>query len=58
MSNLDVITKSFGYDSCPMEGIDSKRIKKLLNLPRKAQISMVISAGKRAKNGIYGEGID
>jgi hypothetical protein len=38
-----------------MEGIDSKRIKSLLNLPRKAQISMVISAGKRAENGIYGK---
>lgn len=47
--------RAFGYDSCPMEGIDSKRIKKLLNLPRKAQISMVISAGKRAENGIYGK---
>ncbi len=47
--------RAFGYDSCPMEGMDSKRIKKMLGLPRKAQISMVISAGKRAENGVYGE---
>ena len=47
--------RAFGYDSCPMEGIDSHRIKKLLKLPKKAQISMVISAGKRAENGVYGK---
>jgi len=47
--------RAFGYDSCPMEGIDSFKIKKLLKLPKKAQISMVISAGKRAENGVYGK---
>ena len=53
--NLMLSLRAYGYDSCPMEGIDSKKIKKLLNLPRKAQISMVISAGKRAENGVYGK---
>ncbi|MDG2369038.1 MAG: nitroreductase family protein [Flavobacteriales bacterium] len=53
--NLMLSLRAYGYDSCPMEGIDSKRIKKLLKLPRKAQISMVISAGKRAENGVYGQ---
>ena len=47
--------RAFGYDSCPMEGIDSFRIKKLLKLPKKAQICMVISAGRRADNGVYGK---
>ena len=47
--------RAFGYDSCPMEGIDSFKIKKLLKLPKKAQICMVISAGKRASNGVYGK---
>ncbi len=47
--------RAFGYDSCPMEGIDSYKIKKLLKLPKKAQICMVISVGKRAKNGVYGK---
>ena len=47
--------RAFGYDSCPMEGVDSFRIKKMLKLPKKAQICMVISAGKRAHNGVYGK---
>ena len=52
--NLMLSLRAYGYDSCPMEGMDSYKIKKLLNLPRKAQITMVISAGKRAENGVYG----
>lgn len=43
-----------GFDTCPMEGMDSVRIKQLLDLPRAAKICMVISAGKRANNGVYG----
>lgn len=43
------------HDTCPMEGFDSKRMKKILNLPRKAEINMVISCGKRMPEGIYGE---
>jgi nitroreductase len=34
-----------GYDTCPMEGIDSLRIKKLLGLPYGAEVNMVISCG-------------
>lgn len=52
---LMLALRAFGYDSCPMEGIDSFRIKKMLKLPKKAQICMVISAGKRAHNGVYGK---
>ena len=44
----------YGYDTCPMEGFDSKMIKKALNLPRESEISMVIGCGIRAKNGVYG----
>lgn len=43
-----------GFDSCPMEGLDSARVKRLLGLPRKAEINMAISVGKRAEGGIYG----
>ena len=53
--NLMLSLRAYGYDSCPMEGMDSKRIKKLLDLPKGAQVSMVISAGKRASNGVYGK---
>ena len=31
------------YDTCPMEGFDSKRVKNILNLPSSAEINMVIS---------------
>lgn len=45
-----------GYDTCPLEGFDSKRLKGILNLPNGAQINMVISCGIRKGNvGVWGE---
>lgn len=45
-----------GYDTCPMEGVDSLLIKKLLNLPRQAEINMVVSCGvRKAGRGVWGE---
>jgi len=44
-----------GYDTCPMEGSDTSRVKKILNLPKKAEITMIIGCGIRAENGIYSE---
>jgi nitroreductase len=55
--NLMLSLRAFGFDSCPMEGFDEPRIRKLLKLPRAAEICMVVSAGKRAENGIYGQQI-
>lgn len=55
--NLMLSLRACGYDSCPMEGIDERRIQKLLQLPRAAEVCMVIAAGKRADNGIYGRQI-
>lgn len=43
------------YDTCPMEGSDTWRVKKLLNLPRGAEINMIVSCGIRKPEGIYGE---
>lgn len=43
------------YDTCPMEGLDSLRIKKILNLPFRSEINMVISCGIRKPDGIYGD---
>lgn len=45
--------KAEGYDTCPLEGFDSKRIKKILNLPNQAEITMVIPVGKAAPDGIF-----
>ena len=53
--NFMLSMRALGFDSCPMEGMDERRIQKLLGLPRAAEVCMVISAGKRAKNGIYDE---
>lgn len=47
--------KAEGYDTCPMEGMDSLRVKKLLNLPIGAEISMIIGCGKGLPEGIYGK---
>jgi len=51
--NLMLSLRAFGFDSCPMEGMDERRVQKLLGLPRSAEVCMVVSAGKRAENGIY-----
>src|SRR4030065_301969 len=43
-----------GYDTCPMEGSDTLRIKKVLKLPLSSEINMVISCGIRKPEGVYG----
>lgn len=43
-----------GYDSCPIGGMDKIRIATLLNLPPKAEVTMVIAAGRGKTEGIYG----
>lgn len=40
-------------DTCPMEGFDSFRAKKVLGLPAAAQINMIISCGYRDDEGLY-----
>jgi nitroreductase len=55
--NLMLAFRAAGFDTCPMEGFDEVRVKKLLHLPRGSSVTMVISAGKRAPQGIYGERI-
>lgn len=45
---------AIGYDTCPMEGSDTLQVKQILNLPRGAEINMVISCGIRTDKGVYG----
>jgi nitroreductase len=52
--NIMMGFSAHGFDTCPMEGYDSKRIKKILGLGRNSEVVMVISAGKRDKRGVYG----
>ncbi len=48
--------QSEGYGTCPMEGMDSKRIKRWLKLPSKAEINMVISVGPpKMPDAVYNE---
>lgn len=44
-----------GYDTCPLEGFDSRLIKKALSLPRGAEVNMVITCGVRLPRGLRGE---
>lgn len=46
-----------GFDTCPMEGFDSKRVKKFLGLPRAAEITMIVSVGNAKPEGVYGKRI-
>ncbi len=43
-----------GYDTCPLEGFDSKKVKRILKLPLGAEINMVIPCGIRDEGGIWG----
>jgi nitroreductase len=43
------------YDTCPMEGFDSRMVKSILKLPYGAEINMVVSCGMRDENGVWGD---
>ena len=44
-----------GYDTCPLEGFDSLRVKRVLGLPHNCGINMVITCGVRVPEGVRGE---
>lgn len=52
--NFMISMAAINYDTCPMEGFDSSRIKKIIHLPASAEINMIIACGIRDVNGIYG----
>lgn len=43
-----------GYGSCPMEGFDESRVKRILSLGPDAHIVMIISVGEAAPGGVFG----
>lgn len=53
--NLMLAFRAAGFDSCPMEGMDSRRVKRILNVPRDGVVVMGISAGQRADDGVFGK---
>ena len=43
------------YDTCPMEGFDSRKVKSILKLPVGAEVNMIISCGIREERGVWGD---
>lgn len=52
--NFMISMAAIGYDTCPMEGSDTLRVKRILDLPYRAEVNMVIGCGIRDPRGIYG----
>lgn len=50
--SLMLAFQSAGYDTCPLEGFDAKRISSLLDLEKDAIVVMGLAVGKRSYNGI------
>lgn len=45
-----------GYDTCPLEGFDSKLVKKILRLPFGSEVNMVITCGiRKGPECVWGE---
>ncbi|SDW56927.1 nitroreductase family protein [Flavobacterium degerlachei] len=53
--NFMISMAAINYDTCPMEGFDSLRVKKIIGIPNSAEINMIIACGVREETGIYGE---
>jgi nitroreductase len=52
--NFMISMAAIGYDTCPMEGSDTLRVKRILDIPWSAEINMIIGCGIRDEKGIYG----
>lgn len=52
--NLMMSLTAQGYDSCPMEGFDEVRVRKILGLDKGAEITMILAVGKGTDKGIWG----
>jgi nitroreductase len=53
--NFMISMAAINYDTCPMEGFDSMRVKQIIGLPSSCEINMILGCGIRDENGIYGE---
>ncbi|MBF0240526.1 MAG: nitroreductase family protein [SAR324 cluster bacterium] len=51
--NYMLALRAYGFDSCPMEGFDSKRLHQILALPKDGFVVMLVAAGKRSPKGVY-----
>lgn len=55
VENFMLAMSEAGYDTCPLEGFDSKRVKRILHLPSNTDINMIITCGIRLPDGIRGD---
>lgn len=53
--NFMISMAAEGYDTCPMEGSDTWRVKNVLGLPFGSEINMIVSCGIRDEKGVYGK---
>lgn len=51
--NLMLAFQSHGYATCPMEGFDEPRLRKVLDIPREALPIMLLAVGRQGEKGIY-----
>jgi nitroreductase len=53
--NLMLAISAQGYDTCPMEGFDEYRVKRILGLSFSDRVVMVVSVGRRdLPRGVWG----
>jgi nitroreductase len=52
--NFMLAVAAQGFHTCPMEGFDEARVKRILSLPWSARVVMVISVGEADPSGIWG----
>ncbi len=50
--NFMLALAAAGYDSCPLEGFDEPKVKRLFALTAEARVVMVIAAGRRGPHGL------
>ena len=55
--NFMLAVSAQNFDTCPMEGFDESRVKKILGLKCSSRVVMVISVGERVEKGIWGKQI-
>ena len=53
--NFMLAMSNENYDTCPLEGFDSRKVKRILNLPVGAEINMVVTCGIREERGVWGD---
>lgn len=54
-ATLMLALRAEGYDSCPIEGFDPWRAKRLLRLPAGAEVCMFMAVGRCAPEGVWWE---